>query len=105
MLSGGAIRDRDAFARYLLYRCWTDCRGGETTPGRIVAQAIGLRDRDGLRVDKLKGGNFGPRHAVAGLHALAAAFADDAIRLDHSCVWSVEQWILVRQAVAQLDTD
>src|SRR5436305_10106443 len=66
-LLGGALRERVPFASYLFYRYRdpTTGRGGEGTPGEMVAHARELKARFGFHTHKLKGGVFPPAHDVA----------------------------------------
>lgn len=106
-LLGGALRERVPFASYLFYRYPDPAtgRGGEETPEEMVAHARDLKERHGFRTHKLKGGVFPPRHDVAVLRALAAAFPDDQLRLDPNAVWSVEESIQVARQIDDLNND
>lgn len=106
-LLGGAVRQTVPFASYLFYRLPDPAsgRGGETSPDEIVAHARDLNARHGFRAHKLKGGVFPPEHDVEVMHALAAAFPRDGLRLDPNAAWSVEQAIRVGKAIEPLNND
>jgi glucarate dehydratase len=106
-LLGGAVRERVPFASYIFYRLpdKKTGKGGETSPGEIVAHAKALVATHGFKSHKLKGGVFHLDHDVEVFRALGAAFPKDGLRLDPNAAWSVEQAIRVGKAIEDLNND
>lgn len=104
---GGRLRDAVPFASYLFYRYPNEQTGagGEETAEQMVAHARDLKNRFGFRTHKLKAGVFAPEHDVEVMHALAAEFPDDQLRIDPNGIWSVEQAIAVARQIEHLRND
>ena len=106
-LLGGALRDRVPFASYLFYRLPNEDTGagGERSADEMVAHARALKDANGFRTHKLKGGVYPPAHDVDVYLALADAFPDDSLRLDPNAIWSVEESVAVAREIEDLNND
>ncbi len=96
-LLGGAVRPRVSVASYLFYRYpSSDGRlAAVDSPERILERAIELKERNGHRVHKLKGGVFPPLEEYAALKLLRDRFPDDPLVWDPNAGWSVETTIRV----------
>ncbi|HEX6335531.1 MAG TPA: enolase C-terminal domain-like protein [Jiangellaceae bacterium] len=105
-LLGGRVRDRVEFASYLFFRYPGPVGEGEVrTPDQLVAHAADLRQRDGFRVHKLKGGVFPPEYELECYRALADAFPNDRFRYDPNAALSVEEGIRFARAIEDLPND
>lgn len=101
-LLGGAVRDRVEVASYLFYRYASeDGRvAAVDSAQRILERAIELRERNGHRVHKLKGGVLPPGDEYAALTLLRERFPDDPLVWDPNAAWSVETTIRVGRRLA-----
>lgn len=101
-LLGGAVRDRVEVASYLFYRhASEDGRlAAVDSAQRILERAIELRERNGHRVHKLKGGVLPPREEYAALALLRERFPGDPLVWDPNAAWSVETTIRVGRRLA-----
>jgi glucarate dehydratase len=96
-LLGGAVRDRVEVASYLFYRYGSEDgrHPAVDSPERILDRAIELKERNGHRVHKLKGGVFPPLEEYAALKLLRDRFPDEPLVWDPNAAWSVETTIRV----------
>ena len=106
-LLGGRVRDEVGFASYLFFR-YADPdsgRGEVRTPDQLVEHARELREAEGFRVHKLKGGVFPPDYEIDCYRALAEAFPDDALRYDPNCALSMADALRVADRIQDLNND
>ena len=101
-LLGGSVRDRVEVASYLFYRYPSEDGRlpAVDSADRILERAIDLRERNGHRVHKLKGGVLPPLQEYAALKLLRDRFPDDPLVWDPNAAWSVETTIRVGRRLA-----
>ena len=106
-LLGGRIRDAVPFASYLFFRPENadTGRGEVRTVDQLVDHATELKEHNGFRTHKLKGGVYPPGYEMECYHALAQAFPDDGLRYDPNCVLSVAESLKVARSIAGLNND
>ena len=106
-LLGGRLRDEVPFASYLFFRYPDPETGiGEVrTPDQLVEHAAQLREAEGFRVHKLKGGVYAPDYEIDCYRALAEAFPDDRLRYDPNCGLSVADTVRVIDRISDLNND
>ena len=80
-------------------------KGGEETPGQMVAHIKDLVAQHGFTTHKLKAGVFHPDHEVQVLRAIANAFPNHNVRIDPNAVWTVEESIRIAKSIEDLRND
>jgi glucarate dehydratase len=106
-LLGGRLRDEVEFASYLFFR-YPDPETGNgevRTAEQLVEHATQLRDAEGFRVHKLKGGVYAPDYEIDCYRALAEAFPDDRLRYDPNCALSIADTVRVIDRISDLNND
>lgn len=106
-LLGGKIRDEVEFASYLFFR-YPDERSGNgeiKNPIQLVESATQLRNNEGFRTHKLKGGVFHPEYELECFLALGRAFPEDRFRYDPNAVLSLTQSIEFANAIKHMKID
>ncbi|NNG34769.1 enolase C-terminal domain-like protein [Nakamurella aerolata] len=105
-LLGGRLRDQVEFASYLFFRYpGPDDSDEVRTAEQLVEHAQELKQRNGFRVHKLKGGVFPTDYELECYRALAQALPGDMLRYDPNGALSVEQAIRFAGAIADLPND
>ena len=96
-LLGGALRERVDVASYLFYRYPSDDGRlpAVDSAERILERAIELRERNGHRAHKLKGGVLPPMEEYRALRLLRDRFPDEPLVWDPNAAWSVETTIRI----------
>jgi len=106
-LLGGKVRDEVEFASYLFFRYPNEKTGqGEIKNSKqLVEAATKLRDENGFRTHKLKGGVFHPDYELECYLALGEAFPNDRFRFDPNATLSLTQSIEFAKAIRHMRND
>jgi len=106
-LLGGKVRDEVEFASYLFFRYPNEKTGkGEIKNSKqLVEAATKLRNENGFRTHKLKGGVFHPDYELECYLALGEAFPNDRFRFDPNATLSLTQSIEFANAIRHMRND
>jgi glucarate dehydratase len=106
-LLGGKVRDEVEFASYLFFRYPDEKTGkGEIKNAKqLVEAATKLRNENGFRTHKLKGGVFHPDYELECYLALGAAFPNDRFRFDPNATLSLTQSIEFANSIRHMRND